>query len=61
MPKNSLSAVFHTFKPNLNERKMTMTLKITGTAEEITEFLREIGTTSVTLDAFECEEDESDD
>lgn len=38
-----------------------MTLKITGTAEEITEFLREIGTISVTLDAFECEEDESDD
>lgn len=38
-----------------------MTLKITGTAEEITAFLREIGTTSVTLDGFECEEDESDD
>lgn len=38
-----------------------MTLKITGTAGEITAFLREIGTTSVTLDALECEEDESND
>lgn len=61
MPKNSLTTVFHTFKPNLNERKMTMTLKITGTADEITEFIREIGTTSVTLDEYEYEEDEDND
>ena len=38
-----------------------MTLKITGTADEITEFIRELGTTSVTLDEFECEEDEDND
>lgn len=61
MPKNSLTAVFHTFKPNLNERKMTMTLKITGTADEITEFIRELSSTSVTLDEYEYEEDEDND
>lgn len=61
MLKNSLTAVFHTFKPNLNERKMTMTLKITGTADELIEFIRELGTTSVTLEEFECEEDEDND
>lgn len=38
-----------------------MTLKITGTADEITEFIREIGTTSVTLDEYEYEEDEDND
>ncbi len=61
MPKNSLTAVFHTFKSNLNERKMSMTLKITGTADELIEFIRELGTTSVTLEEFECEEDEDND
>lgn len=38
-----------------------MTVTINGTFEEVTEFIREIGTTSVTLDEYEYEEDEDND
>lgn len=61
MPKNSLTAVFYIFKSYLNERKMTMIVTINGTSEEVTEFIRELGSTSVTLDEYEYEEDEDND
>lgn len=38
-----------------------MTLKITGTTDEIVDFLRGIGTDYVTLEEFDCEEDEEND
>lgn len=38
-----------------------MTLKITGTAEEVTDFLRAVGTDYVTLEESEFEEDEEND
>lgn len=38
-----------------------MTVTINGTFEEVTEFIRELGATSVTLDEYEYEEDEDND
>lgn len=38
-----------------------MTLTITGTADEITEFIREIGTTAITLEEFGSEEEDCND
>ena len=38
-----------------------MTVTTNGTFEEVTEFIRELGSTSVTLDEYEYEEDEDND